>query len=49
MMLGNRGETAETFRQSLELLKVAKPHQYLFSCLSIYPGTHDFKDAERAG
>jgi len=49
MMLGNRGETAETFRQSLELLKVAKPHQYLFSCLSIYPGTRDFEDAERTG
>jgi tetratricopeptide (TPR) repeat protein len=28
---------------------VARPHQYLFSCLSIYPGTQDFTDAERAG
>jgi anaerobic magnesium-protoporphyrin IX monomethyl ester cyclase len=49
MMLGNRGETAETFRETLEFLKRAKPHQYIFSCLSIYPGTRDFDDAESAG
>lgn len=49
MMLGNRGETAETFRETLDFLQVARPHQYIFSCLSIYPGTHDFEDAEKAG
>jgi hypothetical protein len=49
MMLGNRGETEETFRQTLRFLDRARPHQYIFSCLSIYPGTHDFEDAERAG
>lgn len=49
MMLGNRGETAQTFRETLEFLKRAKPHQYIFSCLSIYPGTRDFDDAEAAG
>ncbi|HET9930717.1 MAG TPA: B12-binding domain-containing radical SAM protein, partial [Polyangiaceae bacterium] len=49
MMLGNRGETAETFRETLDFLSVAKPHQYIFSCLSIYPGTKDFHDAEAAG
>ncbi len=49
MMLGNRGETAETFHETLEFLQRAKPHQYLFSCLSIYPGTVDFHDAEKAG
>jgi len=49
MMLGNRGETLETFRETLEFLERAKPHQYLFSCLSIYPGTLDFHDAESAG
>ena len=26
-----------------------RPHQYIFSCLSIYPGTRDFHDAEKAG
>jgi radical SAM superfamily enzyme YgiQ (UPF0313 family) len=49
MMLGNRGETAETFRETLDFLKRAKPHQYIFSCLSVFPGTHDFRDAESAG
>ena len=49
MMLGNRGETAETFRETLAFLDRAKPHQYIFSCLSIYPGTRDFDDAEAAG
>lgn len=49
MMLGNRGETAETFRETLAFLERARPHQYLFSCLSIYPGTRDFDDAEAAG
>jgi radical SAM superfamily enzyme YgiQ (UPF0313 family) len=49
MMLGNRGETAETFRETLAFLARAKPHQYIFSCLSIYPGTRDFDAAEAAG
>jgi anaerobic magnesium-protoporphyrin IX monomethyl ester cyclase len=49
MMLGNRGETAETFRETLAFLAQARPHQYIFSCLSIYPGTRDFDDAESAG
>jgi anaerobic magnesium-protoporphyrin IX monomethyl ester cyclase len=49
MMLGNRGETAQTFRETLDFLARAKPHQYIFSCLSVFPGTHDFQDAERAG
>lgn len=49
MMLGNRGETAETFEETLEFLHQARPHQYIFSCLSVYPGTHDFHDAEKAG
>lgn len=49
MMLGNRGETAETFRESLAFLDAARPHEVIFSCLSIYPGTRDFEDAERAG
>jgi anaerobic magnesium-protoporphyrin IX monomethyl ester cyclase len=47
MMLGNRGETAETFRETLEFLARVKPHQYIFSCLTIYPGTEDFQQAER--
>jgi radical SAM superfamily enzyme YgiQ (UPF0313 family) len=49
MMLGNRGETAQTFRESLDFVARAKPHQALFACLSIYPGTQDFHDLEQAG
>jgi anaerobic magnesium-protoporphyrin IX monomethyl ester cyclase len=47
MMLGNRGETAETFQETLAFLARVKPHQYIFSCLTIYPGTEDFQQAER--
>jgi anaerobic magnesium-protoporphyrin IX monomethyl ester cyclase len=49
MMLGNRGETEQTFRETLAFLEEARPHQYVFSCLSIYPGTRDFQDAVAAG
>ncbi|AKV00792.1 Radical SAM domain protein [Labilithrix luteola] len=49
MMLGNRGETKESFAETLRFLERAKPHEYVFSCLSIYPGTRDFYDAEKAG
>ena len=49
MMLGNRGETRETFAETLRFLERAKPHEYVFSCLSIYPGTKDFHAAEKAG
>ena len=49
MMLGNRGETVESFRETLAFLERAQPHEYVFSCLSIYPGTRDFHDAENAG
>jgi hypothetical protein len=42
MMLGNRGETAATMRESLALLQEGKPDQYIFACLSVYPGTSDF-------
>lgn len=47
MMLGNRGETAQTFNETLEFLSAARPHEYLFSCLSIFPGTPDFREAEK--
>lgn len=46
MMLGNRGETIESFKETLAFLDRARPHEYVFSCLSIYPGTRDFDEAE---
>ena len=49
MMIGNRGETAETFRETLAFLERAKPHQYIFACLSVYPGTRDFDEAVKRG
>lgn len=49
MMIGNRGETRRTHEESLEFLQRARPHQYLFSCLSIYPGTKDYEEAKNQG
>jgi hypothetical protein len=49
MIVGARGETRATFQETLAFLKRAQPHQFLFSCLAIYPGTRDFEDAEKEG
>jgi len=49
MMIGNRGETRQTFEESLAFLDRVRPDQAIFSCLSIYPGTADFRDAVAAG
>jgi anaerobic magnesium-protoporphyrin IX monomethyl ester cyclase len=49
MMVGNRGETRETFDETLRFLDRAKPHQYIFACLSVYPGTRDYDEAVKAG
>ncbi len=43
MIAGNRGETGATFKESLDFIDVAKPDKYLFSVLSIFPGTADFE------
>lgn len=48
MMVGNRGETRATFDQTLRFLEEAAPHEYVFSCLSVYPGTRDFDLAEKS-
>jgi radical SAM superfamily enzyme YgiQ (UPF0313 family) len=49
MMIGNRGETMDTLRETLAFLDRAKPHQYIFAALSVYPGTRDYDEAVRAG
>jgi anaerobic magnesium-protoporphyrin IX monomethyl ester cyclase len=49
MMVGNRGDTRETFEETLRFLARAKPHQFIFSCLSVYPGTRDYDAAVEAG
>jgi radical SAM superfamily enzyme YgiQ (UPF0313 family) len=49
MMVGNRGETRETFEETLRFLERARPHQSIFACLSVYPGTRDYDEAVKAG
>ncbi|HEX3772786.1 MAG TPA: radical SAM protein [Polyangiaceae bacterium] len=49
MMVGNRGETRATVEESMRFLARAKPHQYIFAALSVYPGTRDFDEAVKAG
>lgn len=49
MMAGNRGETVETFRQSLEFIATAKPNQFVFCQLHLYPGTEEFRLFEESG
>jgi radical SAM superfamily enzyme YgiQ (UPF0313 family) len=42
MMVGNRGETYETFRHSIEFIRTSRPNQFVFSQLHLYPGTEEF-------
>jgi anaerobic magnesium-protoporphyrin IX monomethyl ester cyclase len=49
MMVGNRGETRATFSETLAFLERARPHQYIFAALSVYPGTPDYDLACEAG
>jgi anaerobic magnesium-protoporphyrin IX monomethyl ester cyclase len=49
MMVGNRGETRATFAETLAFLERARPHQYIFAALSVYPGTPDYDRACEAG
>lgn len=49
MMIGNRGETRATFDETLRFLERARPHQYIFAALSVYPGTRDYDEAVRQG
>jgi len=49
MMAGNRGETVETFKKSVDFLQEAKPNEFLFGVLTFYPGTEEFEIQKRAG
>jgi len=49
MMALNRGETAETLKTSIDFIIQAKPNQFLFSFLTLYPGTREFAIAESKG
>ncbi len=43
MMVGNRGETWDTFNQSLAFIRAAGPDQFVFTQLHLYPGTEEFR------
>ncbi len=49
VMAGNRGESAETLKTTIDFIVEAKPNEFFFSFLSLYPGTEEFKFAEDAG
>ncbi|MDD4952658.1 MAG: radical SAM protein [Desulfovibrionaceae bacterium] len=49
MMAGNRGETRQTFGQSLEFVRRAGPNYCSYSLLSIFPGTREFELLAESG
>jgi tetratricopeptide (TPR) repeat protein len=49
LIVGSRGETPDTVRETLEFVEKARPTSCLFHGLTIYPGTEEFEIAERAG
>lgn len=49
MIVGNRGETAETLRETVSFIERARPHQMVFNYLSVYPGTPDYQDLVAQG
>jgi radical SAM superfamily enzyme YgiQ (UPF0313 family) len=48
-MVGIRGETAETMRQTLDLALELDPDTAQFYPLMVYPGTRAYREAERDG
>jgi tetratricopeptide (TPR) repeat protein len=49
IMAGNRGETMDTFQETLNFIEEARPNQVYTSKLSIFPGTEEFKIIQAAG
>jgi radical SAM superfamily enzyme YgiQ (UPF0313 family) len=49
MMACNRGESVETLQSSIDFLIAAKPNQFIFSFLTLCPGTKEFEIAESTG
>lgn len=42
LMIGNRGETAETVQQTIDLIKTARPSAWFICPLAFYPGTEEW-------
>lgn len=49
LIVGNRGETPETVRQTFELVERLQPTHCVVSCLLICPGTEEFEYAKQQG
>ena len=49
LVVGNRGETAATVRQTLDLVERLQPTYCIFYCLQIYPATKEFDYAQQQG
>jgi len=49
LIVGSRGETPQTIRETLDLLDAARPTDFLLGGLTIYPGTEEFERARRQG
>jgi len=49
LMLGNRGETPATVRQTLEFVEKARPAEVYFSSFRLFPGTEEFDIARAEG
>lgn len=49
MIVGNRGETVETYRESCDFIEKARPNSSVFSILSAVPGTGDWEFLEMGG
>lgn len=48
-IVGSRGETPATIRQSLAFAETARPTHVFFHGLAIYPGTEEFEIGQREG
>ncbi|MBW1961907.1 MAG: radical SAM protein [Deltaproteobacteria bacterium] len=49
MIAGNRNETADTLQASFDFIERAKPNQFIFYFLMIFPGTKEFELVQRKG
>ncbi|MBF0194526.1 MAG: tetratricopeptide repeat protein [Magnetococcales bacterium] len=49
MIVGNRGENLATFKESLQLIYDAQPNQFLFSPLTLTPGTTEYEINKQEG
>jgi len=49
LIVGSRGETPATIRESLAFVEAARPTHFFVHGLAIYPGTEEFEHAQRTG